>query len=340
MTANRFAHFLTGLAGDAEIIPHQVDLLTDQVLLTRIPLAAQAAASFLDQRALTPNTEGAWFAWAEFAREASKLPPSAPAYILHLGHCGSTLLSRLVQSATGRRALREPLPLRTFAIDAADAHEGAAILAPPERRQRLVLFECVFARDKGAVVKATSICNDLAPELSPNAPVAFVYVKPEVHIAANLGGPNSYADLRGFAQMRMRRMRSRLPDVEPLSALGPGELAALCWLTEASAIAAATRDIFTVDFDAFLSAQEETLARLCAHVGSPASADSIKAALSDGIMSRYAKATEQVYNAETRVAGLAEARGRFRKEIRNGLSWIERTANRFAAGEKALQRFS
>lgn len=339
MTGNRFAHLMAGLGGDAAIIPHQLDLLNEQVLLTRIPVAAQAAASFLDQRALSPTTEGAWFPWTDFASSAAKLPDGAPAYILHLGHCGSTLLSRLVEAATGRRALREPLPFRTFAIDAADAHDGAAFLSQDERRGRLSLFERVFARGGDAVVKATSICNDLAAELSPTAPVVFVYVKPATYLAAMLGGANAQTDLRGFAQMRFRRLKSRIPDLQPLASLSTSELAALCWLTEASAIAAVPRDVFAVDFDAFLVLQPETLARLCAHLGAPAAAEKVQGALTGGVMSRYAKATEHAYNAATRAAGLAEARARFGVEIRTGMAWLEQTAKRFALGEKTLQRF-
>lgn len=338
MTGNRFAHLMAGLAGDASIIPHQLDLLNEQVLLTRIPIAAQAAASFLDQRALAPNTEGAWFPWADFASAAARLPDSAPAYILHLGHCGSTLLSRLVEAATGRRALREPLPLRTFAIDAADAHDGAAFLSPEERRTRLALFERAFARG-GAIVKATSICNDLAADLSPRAPVAFVYMKPETYLAAMLGGANAQTDLRGFAQMRFRRLKSRVPELRPLASLSASELAALCWLTEASAIAGMSRDVFAVDFDAFLASQPETLARLCAHLGAPAAVEKVQGALAGGVMKRYAKATEHAYDAETRAAGLTEARARFAPEIKMGMAWLEGTAKRFALGEKTLQGF-
>jgi hypothetical protein len=338
MTQSRFAHLLAGLASDAEIIPHQLDLLSDRVLLTRIPLAAQAAASFLDQRALAPNTEGAWFSWTEFASGAHKLPVSAPAYILHVGHCGSTLMSRLVETATGRPALREPLPLRTLATDAADALSGAGFLSGEERRRRLALLERVLAR-RGAVVKTTSICNDLAPDFSAQAHIAFVYIKPEVFLAAMLGGPNSQTDLRGFAQMRVRRLKSRLPELQPLPTLSGGEVAALCWLTETSAIVAAKRDVLAIDFDQFLGAKEEVLARLCAHLGAAVDAAAVKSALAGGVMDRYAKATEHAYNAETRAAGLVEARSVFATEIRAGLAWLERTAKQFPEGGAALSKF-
>lgn len=338
MTAGRFDRLLAALASDPAIYPHQLDLLTDRVLLTRLPLAAQSEASFLDQRAIRPDTEGAWFAWAQFEAAAAAAPPGAPAYILHIGHCGSTLLSRLVEIAAGKRVLREPLPLRTFAFEAADALQGAALLSEEERRRRLATFERLWSRG-GSVVKATSICNDLAGALDANALAAFVFVRPEVHLATLLAGPNSQADLRGFAQMRYRRLKARHPEMAALSSLRAGELAALCWLTETASIAEAERKLHAVDFDGFLVEPAPALAALSAHLGSPADEKYIEAALAGPTMSRYAKAPEHGYDAAMRRQVLDEARRKSGEEIARGLSWLEREGQRFRAGAIALERF-
>ena len=118
------------------------------------------------------------------------------------------------------------------------------------------------------------------------------------------------------------------------------ELAALCWLTETSAVAASSRGVFVVDFDAFLLSREETLTRLCGHLGATTEPASVRRALSGGVMDRYAKATEHAYNAETRAEGLSEARTRFGAEIRAGMAWLDKTAKAFPEGERALARFS
>lgn len=338
-TAARFGHLLAALPGNPEIIPHELDLLADRVLLTRIPLADQSAASFLDQRVLKPGTEGAWFPWHQFKTAAMGTAADAPAYILHLGHCGSTLLSRLVEAAAGGRPIREPLPLRALAFEAADAVGGVAFLTDSERRARLSLLERLWARGGNTVVKATSICNDLADELDARSPAAFVYIGAQAYITALLGGANSYADLRGFAQLRMRRFKARFGWTGALSALRAGELAALCWLTEAAAISAAARPIHLVDFEKFLAEPAAELALLCRSLGFAPDASAVERAVTGPIMDRYAKAPEYAYDASARQQILAEAGQRHAAEIRAGMNWLERTGRDFSDAAAVLQHF-
>lgn len=337
--ASRFDVLLAGLAGDVEIYPHQLDLITDRVLLTRIPPAAQSAAAFLDQRALAPNTQGAWFPWPAFESAAGPISHGPLGYIFHLGHCGSTLISRLVESASGRRALREPLPLRVFAFEAADAADGAALLSENELRRRLAVFERVWSRG-GAIVKATSICNDLLDRRRADAPAIFVYISPPVYLAALMSGANSQTDLRGFAQMRHRRLKRRHPELAPLSTLRSGELAAMCWLAETTAVVSAGRETRAVDFDDFLKNPASSLAEICRALELPVEDAAAQTAVIGPVMSRYAKAQEHPYDATLRARLLDEACARFSEEIDAGLRWLEREAKTFREGEAAMGRFA
>ncbi|MBB5519137.1 hypothetical protein [Amphiplicatus metriothermophilus] len=337
--ASRFDHLLAGLAGDIEIYPHQFDLITDRVLLTRIPASAQSAAGFLDQRALAPDTEGAWFPWRAFASAAASISDGPLGYIFHLGHCGSTLISRLVEAASGRRALREPLPLRVFAFEAADSADGAALLSENELDGRLADFEKVWSRG-GAIVKATSICNDLLDRRRDDAPAVFIYIAPSVYLAALLSGANSQTDLRGFAQMRHRRLKRRHAGLAPLSTLRPGELAAMCWLAETAAAVSARRMSRVVDFDEFLKEPARSLAEICRALDLSVDDAAAQAAATGPAMSRYAKAQEHPYDATLRARLLNDARTRFRKEIDAGLRWLDREAKAFPEGEAAMRRFA
>lgn len=338
MNDGRFDHFLKRLGDDLAVFPHQLDLISDRALLVDIPLTDQSTASFLDQRALDPHTPGAWFAWPDVAEAARALPAGAPAYILHVGHCGSTLLSRLVELAAGGRALREPLPLRTLSLEAADAIGGASLLRDIERRARLGDFERVWARGR-AVVKATSMCNGLIDELNAAAAVAFVFLKPETYLATLLAGENAFADLKGFAQMRYRRLSAMASEIEPLSALSPGRLAGLAWLVETASIAASKRAMIDLDFDEFLREPVAALKDLCAHLGFPAADEQAAAALAGPVMRRYAKAPEHPYDAALRTQILGRARHIHAAEIAAGLKWIEATARGFPAGAAAIERF-
>jgi hypothetical protein len=144
---------LKSLQSDCLVYPHQLDMEEDRVLLVLLNEHELREHSFLDQRIFRPDMEFEWRPWSEFATEAELLAHKAPNYIFHIGHCGSTLLSRLVAAATGTLALREPVPLRVFAIDRVDGDAG--VFGNAELRRRLGLFERAWARgDKPVTVKA------------------------------------------------------------------------------------------------------------------------------------------------------------------------------------------
>ena len=73
-------------------------------------------ASFLDARIFTRGQANRTLPWPEVesAIKASQLAEGC-GFIFHIGHVGSTLLSRLVGAHRGAFSLREPAILRTFA---------------------------------------------------------------------------------------------------------------------------------------------------------------------------------------------------------------------------------
>ena len=94
--------------------PQQMDAASDRVLLVRMNEADYYTASFLDQRMLTQQSQPQWIAWDEL--EATDQAGRSDAnLIFHIGHVGSTLISRLLGELDGVFALREPQILRNFA---------------------------------------------------------------------------------------------------------------------------------------------------------------------------------------------------------------------------------
>lgn len=333
------AALAAGLARDISVIPHQTEFVSDRVLVTQIPLEAQAAAPFLDQRVLTPQTPAAWLSWNDFETALSGAAPGALGYIFHIGHCGSTLISQLLAEAAGLRALREPLPLRSIAAEAADALSGSSLFIDGERRRRLGVLERAWSRG-GAVVKATSMCNGLVDEVLETAPALFVYIAPEAYLAAMLGGANAPIDLKSWAQIRWRRLKAMSVDLPPLSALSLAELAGLAWLVETASIAGSQKKIHAVNFDAFLADPAPALAAISSHFGAAATPAQIESAVRGPLMKRYAKAPDHAYDAAQRAAILAEDRARLASEIAEGRRFIDEYAARFPAGEAALGRFA
>lgn len=302
----------------------------DAVRLIALDDQAIARAAFLDQRVLTPaiQDEGVSFREFEIAAAAVAAPP--PNMIFHMGHCGSTLLSKLLAAASGAAAIREPLPLRVLAAEWADADSGDGRRSRSDLEVRLRMFLRSWGRGCGATVKASSVATNLAaPFLASRADAraVFMYLQPEPFIAVMLGGESNRNDMVSFAKFRRRRLAREVPDLPPLHALSPGALAALLWLAEASAAARASGPaLMPMDFDAFLSAPAEGLARAAAHLGVSAKDGAVEAALGGGLMRTYSKAPEHAFSPEARRNYVASYRQEWRAEIAKGMALINASA--------------
>ena len=312
---------IENLGSDRCVYAHQINLLNDTVLLVQLTETELTEHSFLDERIFRPDMKFEWVPWDQFEAKTASLPSEPPSYIFHIGHCGSTLLSRLLAAATGTSALREPLPLRTFAIDCADGNAG--MLGDEALGRRLRSFERVWAP---ATIKATSICSNVIDRVSADAPVVFLYQQAETHLAVILAGENALQDLRGFGQNRYRRLVAFAPDLPPLASLSIGELAAMTWLAEISSGSKGVtgREVLKLDFDAFLQQPEEFLANVCKALDLSATAESCTAAVAGPIMRTYSKAPEHAYGPKLRDDVIADSRQRNAAEISKGMQLIDR----------------
>ena len=125
------------------------------------------AASFLDQRLLGPQSETREIGWAELAAAFTAEARRDAQFIFHIGHVGSTLISRLSGELDGVFALREPLLLRSFAEMKPDVAEA-----------RIPTLQALLSRtfDPGqrALVKATSFTSEIADRVVPAGSRALV----------------------------------------------------------------------------------------------------------------------------------------------------------------------
>lgn len=329
--------------------PHRLDLLRDLVLLARLSADDFAQASFLDQRAIASGGESAWFEWQQLEERMRGQPAGDAAhYVFHVGHCGSTLVSRLLGDV-GITALREPLPLRTLAEIQADLPLPESRWSDATFQSRLALLGDLFDRGRGPrAVKATSFCNDLAaPLLTPRSSrrATVVYARLRPFLANVLAGPNSRLDLLSAAPMRLRRLRARTGlELGRLHEMSPGIVAALTWTTETVSLAATIdalggERLALVDFDRFLRDVPGALRHLADHVA-PGVADArIESAATGPTLTRYSKAPEHAYDARLRQDVLAEGEALFGEELRLGIAWCERAAARAPAIARALDLF-
>src|SRR5438876_3754630 len=104
------------LARSPELFPHSLDVASDRVSFVRLSKHDYESASFLDARILTARTAVFPLPWEQVAAAlASANLTERCGFIFHIGHVGSTLVSRLIGAHPAALALREPLLLRTFA---------------------------------------------------------------------------------------------------------------------------------------------------------------------------------------------------------------------------------
>lgn len=327
------------LAASPDVFPQALDPVSDGVRFLWLSREAFRQASFLDDRIITPNlrNETVHIGAADAAVEAAGLVERL-GFIFHLGHVGSTLVSRLLGAHDSILSLREPGAFRTLAQVHAELSTPETLWSQAGFDRRLGVILRLWSRtyDPGqiAVVKATSVVSEMAASLMtrPSAPRAlFITAAPEVHLATLLGGQNTHLEVRGYAPMRLRRLHRRLGrPVWRLPEMSPGETVAMGWACEMTALVAADRAApgqgMWLDFDRFLSWPEAPLLAAFAHFGRQVSEAEARTILAGPDMNRYAKATEHPFDAATRRASLQESRQLFADEIGKGLAWLDRAA--------------
>ena len=339
-----------GLADNPLIYPQNLDFLREAILFLRLEASTLQAASFLDDRILSPQLDGRWVKFAELDPLLADAQPARPLhFIFHSGHVGSTLISRLIESAGATIALREPLALRVLAT-AWDDRDASHALIGAQRLDTLLQWHLAlwgrgFADTRAVILKATSSAGRMcAPVLMalPEARALYLNLAAEPYLATLLAGENNYLDLRGMGAERFKRL-TILADAqppEPLHTLSLGELAALTWLTEKltqlTAQAQTGARILAMDFDAFLAGPAEETRRIFRHLGLDAAPEFFARAPDSDVFKRYSKAPEHGYTPQFRAQILDQARVQHQPEIKKGLAWLERMAALSPAAARAL----
>ena len=341
------------LGGSPELFPYMLDLPRDGVVFVRLKRTDYDQASFLDARLLTPKTSSQALPWPQVAAAigAARLTERC-GFIFHIGHVGSTLLSRLIGAHSAAFSLREPVILRTFA-----QLKGEPQVQPHTWRHDdfdarlsacLKLLSRTFETPQLAVIKATSFVSELAADLlaRASAPKAVImFVSPESYLATILGGPNSRQEARVLAPSRLARLHRRIGgDAWQLASMSEGEVLALSWACEMSALVRAANAggerVFRVDFDRFLDNPAPLLSSVLRHFGiggtSEGTSEEVRAIIAGPDMHRYSKSPDYAYDAALRRDVLETARAVHGAEIRRGLAWLDRAADGHAAVRDAL----
>jgi hypothetical protein len=322
-------------ARDACWLAQALDPSAGVVRLVAMDQQAYRMASFLDDRLMQQVVDAQLVPWPQIEAAMAGDLRSDARWIFHIGHVGSTLVSRLLGELDGVLALREPRLLRDLA------------LSPPEVRARYLppvpkLMSRTFAADEFACVKATSFVSEIAAELVPAGERAlFMFATPRNYIASILAGENSVKELRALAVSRAERLQRRVS--APGVPANDAELAAIAWACEmtsleAAAYAMADRQVQWVDFDRMLDALDSEFARVADFFGFPADPAAIGAVLTGPLVRRYAKALEYDYSAQLRRELIAEAASHNQVAMDGALAMLRSAAEKSPLLARAVAR--
>lgn len=333
---------------DAALLPFLMDLETDQVMLVRLSEEDYRNISFLDQRIITPQLPRQLVKWDEISQiPVTKLP--RPSYIFHIGHVGSTLISRLLGEHINLLALREPNILRQFSeMQIAENGSGARWNADIFDR-RLVEVQNWLSRsfhpDQNVMIKASSFVSPLAETLlKDKGDGLFLFASLERYLQTILAGEASKKEAEALADLRLLRLNRYLENhTIDKAQLSFYQKVGLGWLCEMTTLTKAydnsqSANIRWMNFDSFLSDPTVELVNAASHFGldmTPQMADDL---INSPIMTRYSKAPEYEYSPSLREELLAEAAQNHSEGIGHTMQWVEKMAKHQPAIARAMEQ--
>jgi len=325
----------TEIARDATWLAQALDPAAGMVRLIAMDLERYRAVSFLDDRMLQQPVDAQIVPWPDVESAMAAERRTDARWIFHIGHVGSTLVSRLLGELAGVLAIREPRLLRDLA------------LSPPEVRERYSapvtkLMSRTFAADELACVKATSFVSEIAPELVPPGERAlFMYATPRNYIASILAGENSLVELRQLAPSRAQRLSRRVSTIR--TAHNDAELAAIAWACEMTGLEAAAdampdRHIEWADFDHVLEDMAGELGRVANFFGFDTDEARLQTIAASPLMTRYSKSLEYDYSAGLRRELIAEAAAANASAIDDALAMLGAAAEKSPMLARTFER--
>lgn len=323
------------LTGDASWLVQAIDPRARLARLVHMDGDTYRAASFLDDRLLSATTKSRLCGLDELVAAAEGFAAPPAGWIFHIGHVGSTLVSRLLGELPGVLSLREPRALRDLAV------------AGSERPRLARALSALMARrgptDRTVIIKATSFVSEYVHVLAAQGDRAlFLYASLPNYVAGILAGENSVKELAALHDQRLERLASREIVLQGFDR-SDAFRAAAAWACEMTSLEAGAETLthsnaLWADFDAMLTDMPLWLGRVAEHFGvaiSPQRADELAAS---ELMRRYSKAPEYDYSPSLRAELLTEATRQHRPEIRAAVAALRDAAKSAPMLARAMNR--
>jgi hypothetical protein len=328
--------FLAGLRTNPDFLLQDIDFRERRGLVIKISETAYRKTAFLDERVFSADTQGAWFPLESLLQITAGLTITrSPHYISHIGHCGSTLISRLLGELPTIFSVREPVALLALAMVMREQDTTVTTLGIHEWKRLLSMSLSLLSRtyrsDDKPVIKLTSAAgNLLEPLLDAHAEskALLLYVNLETYLTTMLRAEATRESVRVYSRAWLSDLRQQTGyAVLGKDPLDVGLQTAINWLAMLSTFSRATQRnpgrTLWMNFDVFLGAPAKHMRILNDFLGLKASVDTINSLFNGELMQLYAKDPRQSFDKHMRQRELAAARQHFETEIRTAMDWAE-----------------
>ena len=326
-----------GLAS-ATAFPWRLDVETARIEFLQVEETFIREATFLDQRALRD------LRLPTAIVDASSLPGELSAagvvrrplaWLFHIGHCGSTLLSQVLDGLPGVLGLREPQCLLALASFCSELDQALARVARSAWQQQLetclTLLGRGFRAEQRIVIKPTSHCSSIAEHLiGPKDQVVFLRIELLDYLAALLRDPALRHQAWLNALPRLADWQQWTGDAHALRLHGltPARAIALSWEVEQRRVqriqTQRAQPVHCLDFAEWLRDPETQTLRLATCLGLQASLADVTAVVRGADLQRYSKDHSQRFNDTLRRQELDQSITQHRAEVEDALAGIKR----------------
>ena len=287
----------------------------DTAVFVPMDRAAYHRSIFLDAR-ISPAEDGA-LRVPVTALTGAVPAPSPTGWIMHVAHCGSTLLARALDDddPDANLVLREPQALRQLAF------------APPDDRLALTtaMLSKRYHRDAPTIVKGNVPTNFLLPRIGAAAPAAamiLLYLPLRDYLLAILRSDNHRTWLRTVTTQLGKHVGEAI-GVAPNAS--DAERAAALWLAQMQLYADAARtmtNVRSLDAEAFFADPTTVLTAAAAHLGVPLSPRAIEARVAGPLFATYSKNPALSFGNADRLARRADAARALSADLDEADRWI------------------
>lgn len=295
----------------------------DSALLLPMDRASYLRSAFLDGRAVAQSSTSIRMPLAPLIETANASATLQIGWIFHVARCGSTLLSRLVDSNDSSLVLREPPPLRQVGLSAAAGDQS------DKWRDRLKLAHAMAARRfnpaRPTIVKANVPVNFMLDDLlglDPTAPATYLYQPFEPYLVSILRAPQHRIWVERITD-QVAPVLSATVGFVPESGLP--ERAAALWAHQMLVFDHALNaesGARSLDADTLFEAPIDTAKAVAQHLGA---IDADVEGNAASLLGRYAKDVSRQFSDEDRRKRDADDQRRLSEEISQARTWLDKS---------------